>query len=145
MSEPKTKRNKASVSAFLNSIEDARRRKDAKTINRMMKEATGEKPEMWGESIVGFGTSTVTYADGRTGDWMLTGYSPRKQSLSLYIMGGLSRSSLSKSSLAKNASLLKKLGKHKASKGCLYLNRLEDVDLEVLRKLIEASVAAKRA
>jgi hypothetical protein len=122
MAELKTKKTKASVSAFLKQIDDTQKRKDCKTVAKIMKEATGASPKMWGPSIVGFGDSHYKYESGREGDWFLTGFSPRKQNLTLYIMNGL----------AKHGTLLKKLGKHKTGKSCLYINRLEDVDLMLL-------------
>ena len=134
MAEPKTSKNKASVAKFLNAIEDPQKRKDAKAVDKLMREVTGEKPAMWGESIVGYGTYRMRYANGKEADWMLTGFSPRKQNLSLYIMSGFKGQS----------SLLKKIGKHKTGKACLYVNKLEDIDMDVLRELVEASVAIKR-
>ena len=131
MAELKTQKTKASVAAFLNSIEDEKKRKDAKAIDKLMREVTGAKPAMWGPSIVGYGKYHYKYASGREGDWFQTGFSPRKQNLTLYIMDGFS----------KQATMLKKLGKHKTGKSCLYIKRLEDVDLGVLRQMIEASVA----
>jgi len=134
MAELKTKRNKASVSAFLNAIEDPDRRKDCKTLAKMMSEATGAKGEMWGDSIVGFGSYHYRYASGREGDWFVAGFAPRKNDLTLYIMSGFSG----------YESLLKKLGRHKTGKSCLYLKGLGEVDQAVLRELIEKSVAHVR-
>ena len=131
MAELKTHKTKASVSAFLNSIEDPQQRKDAKAVAKIMREVTGAKPTMWGPSMVGYGKYHYKYASGRDGDWFQTGFSPRKGNLTLYIMDGF----------AKQAAMLKKLGKHKTGKSCLYVKRLEEVDLGVLRKMIEASVA----
>ena len=121
------------MAQFLNSIEDAQRRKDSKAIAKMMKELTGEPPRMWGSSIVGFGTYHYKYATGREGDWPLTGFSPRKQALTLYIKSGFSE----------YKPLLKKLGKFKTGKACLYIKKLDDVDPKVLRELIKRSVKAK--
>ena len=135
MSTPKTQRTKASVAAFLNNIEDPDQRRDAKAVHKLMRAVTGEKGAMWGTAIVGYGSHCYQYANGRSAEWMLTGFSPRQKALSLYIMSGL----------AKHNSLLKKLGKHKTGKACLYIKRLEDIDLAVLRKLVEASVAVKRS
>ena len=134
MAELKTKKNKASVAKFLASIDDDAKRKDARKIHDMMKKATGKKAEMWGTSIVGFGTFRYK---GRAseGDWFLTGFSPRKGNLTLYLMSGFSR----------HAALMKKLGKYKTGKACLYIKRLEDVDRDVLRTLIERSVAETAA
>ena len=135
MADVKTKRNEASVEAFIASVDHDRRRSDSKEVLKLMQEATGEKPRMWGPSIVGFGSYHYKYESGREGDWMLCGFSPRKQSLVLYIMPGFK--SYDK--------LMEKLGKHKTGKSCLYVNKLDDVDRAVLRKLIEASVADMRS
>jgi hypothetical protein len=135
MAELKTKKTQASVAAFLNGIENEQKRKDAKAIAKMMREATGTRPKMWGTSIVGFGDHRYKYASGREGDWFLTGFSPRKQNLTLYVMYGLKG----------HAKLLKRLGKHKTGKGCLYINKLADVDTDVLRELIALSVEQKSA
>lgn len=130
MSDLKTTPNDANVEAFLNSIEHDKRREDSLAMLDIMKEVTGEKPQMWGPSIVGFGTYHYKYKSGREGDWMLTGFSPRKQSLTLYIMSGFHHYD----------ELLQKLGKFKTGKSCLYINKLEDVDMEVLKKMIRESV-----
>jgi hypothetical protein len=132
MAENKTQKTKASVSAFLNAIEDDQKRKDAKAVHKMMREATGARAAMWGAAIVGYGSKRYAYASGRTGDWFQVGFSPRKQALTLYIMDGF----------REYAPLLKKLGKHKTGKSCLYVKRLSDVDEGVLRELIERSVKA---
>ena len=131
MPELKTKRNRGSVEGFLNSVEDKARRGDARAVLAMMKEVTGERAEMWGTSIVGFGSYRYRYPSGREGEWFLVGFSPRKTSLTLYIMSGFSRS----------GALLGRLGKHRTGKSCLYINRLSDVDGEVLRTLVAESVA----
>ena len=131
MVELKTKQNKASVTGFLRGIEDPQRRKDCRTVLELMKEVTGSGPKMWGDSIVGFGSYHYKYASGREGDWFVTGFSPRKANLTLYIMAGFSR----------YKELLAKLGKHKTGKSCLYIKRLADVDLAILRQLVEDSVA----
>ncbi len=130
MSDLKTQKTKASVSAFLNAIEDDQQRKDAKAIAKIMKEVTGTVPAMWGSSIVGFGSYHYKGASGREGDWFLTGFSPRKQNMSLYIMDGFKG----------RGTLLKKLGKHRLGKSCLYIKRLADVEVDVLRQLVKASV-----
>jgi len=135
MTELKTKRNKGDVHAFLNSVEHEKRKQDALTALAVFEDVTGEKAEMWGESIVGFGSYHYTYANGREADWMLTGFSPRKQSLTLYIMSGFDE----------YESLLQRLGKHKTGKSCLYINKLEDVDMDVLRELIHRSVEHMKA
>ena len=131
MVELKTKQNKASVTGFLRGIEDPQRRKDCRTVLELMKEVTGSRPKMWGDSMVGFGSYHYKYASGREGDWFVTGFSPRKANLTLYIMAGFSR----------YKELLAKLGKHKTGKSCLYIKRLADVDLAILRQLVEDSVA----
>jgi len=134
MAENKTRENKASVSGFLNSIEDARKRSDAKKVGAMMRKATGKQARMWGSAIVGYGKYHYKYESGREGDYMLTGYSPRKQNLVVYIMPGFSDFS----------ALMKKLGKYKTGKSCLYLKKLEDVDENILEKLIDRSVKLMR-
>ncbi len=130
MAEPKTRRTTASVKKFIDSIEDEKKRKDSRSILTMMRQITGERPQMWGPNIVGFGTYHYKYATGREGDWPVTGFSPRKQALTLYIMSGF----------PKDDALLKKLGKYKTGKSCLYIKRLEDVDEAILRKLIARSI-----
>ncbi len=130
MAENKTKPNDLNVEKFLESIEDPVKKEDSKTIAALMEELTGAKPTMWGESIVGFGETHYKYASGREGDWFLTGFSPRKQNLTIYIMGYLEFFT----------DILENLGKHKHGKGCLYIKKLEDVDLEVLRTLIKTSI-----
>jgi len=126
MAELKTKQNRASVSAFLKSVENDQRRKDSQQLLAMMKAVTGKAPKMWGDSIVGFGTYHYKYKTGREGDWMVTGFSPRKQNLTVYIMPGFS----------KYQALLKRLGKYKTSVSCLYLNKLDDIDRKVLKQLV---------
>ena len=130
MSNMKTVVNDGNVDKFLNSVQNIKRREDAFTILAMMKRITGEPQKMWGTSIVGFGQYTYQRADKSKHQWMLTGFSPRKQSLTIYIMPGFSAYS----------DLLAKLGKHKHSSSCLYINRLENVDLEILEELIKKSV-----
>ena len=130
MAELKTKRNDASVSAFLNRITDANKRRDAHAISALMQKITKSKPKMWGASIVGFGSYHYKYASGREGDAPITGFSPRKQNLTLYIMGGFER----------NATLMKKLGKYKTGKACLYINSLSEIDVPTLKALIQKSV-----
>lgn len=135
MAELKTKQNNASVTAFLNSIEDKQKRADAKKISSMMRAATGSRAKMWGTAIVGFGSYHYKYASGREGDWMLVGFSPRKQNLTLYIMPGFKAFD----------SLLAMLGKHSTGKSCLYIKRLADVDEKVLEDLIVGSVKHMRS
>lgn len=130
MAEMKTKATEADVKTFVEGIEDEGQRRDAQELLRIMKRVTGEKPAMWGESIVGFGRYHYRYESGREGDWFLTGFSPRKRDLTLYIMAGFDRWD----------ELMHRLGKYKTGKSCLYIRRLEDVDARVLAELIEASV-----
>lgn len=127
----KTKVNSASVEKFLKSaVKDDKELKDCYEILKMMKQVTKEEPKMWGTSIVGFGSYHYKGSGGREGDWMLTGFSPRKQNLTLYLMHGFDA----------HKDLLKKLGKHKTSMGCLYIKKLDDVDKKVLKELVTASV-----
>ena len=130
MAENKTKATGASVGAFLDAIADEGVRRDSKTLVKIMKAATGKTPKMWGPAIVGFGTIHYEYDSGHAGDTCLTGFAPRGKQLSIYITSGLHR----------YESLLAKLGKHKAGKGCLYVKRLADVDMGVLTRIIERSV-----
>ena len=130
--EVKTKVNDASVTDFLNSVEDEQKQKDAFTLLKIMKQVTKEQPKMWGSSIVGFGSYHYKGASGREGDWLVAGFSPRKQNLTLYVQGGFNV----------YTDLLKKLGKHKTGVGCLYINKLSDVDAKVLQELLEKSVKA---
>ena len=131
MAELKTQKNDASVEAFLQGVESEKKREDSYALLELMREVTGEEPAMWGTSIVGFGSYRYKYASGREGEWFLSGFSPRKQNLTLYIMSGFDEYD----------SLLSRLGKYKTGKSCLYLNKLEDVDPEVLRELVRRSVA----
>ncbi|MEQ8683819.1 MAG: DUF1801 domain-containing protein [Imperialibacter sp.] len=128
--ELKTKVNDVSVEGFLDKVEDEKKRNDAFEVLKLMKEVTGEPPKMWGASIVGFGTYRYKYASGQEGDWMITGFSPRKTSLTLYIMPGFGR----------YEELMQKLGKYKTGKSCLYINKLTDVDIDVLKTLVKESV-----
>ncbi len=134
MSNLKTTRNDGDVRAYLESVANKQRRQDALAMLELMREITGEEAEMWGESIVGFGSYRYRYASGRQGDWFLTGFAPRKQALTLYIMPGFER----------YEALLAKLGKHKIGKSCLYINKLADVDEDVLKEIIAASVERMR-
>ena len=133
MAELKTRLTKASVEKFLEGIKDEQKRQDCYEILKIMKQATKSEPKMWGTSIIGFGDYHYVYESGREGDWFITGFSPRVQNLTLYIMGGF------------DGETLKKLGKYKTGKGCLYINKLEDVDLKVLNELITKSVKKSRA
>jgi hypothetical protein len=130
MAELKTKKTEASVEDFLNGVTDEEKRQDCFEIVKMMKQATKAEPKMWGPSIVGFGTQHLKYASGRELDWMVIGFSPRKQALTLYLSGSLNT----------YASLLEKLGKHKTGGGCLYIKTLKDVDTKVLKELVKQSV-----
>ena len=127
MAEQKTKPTTQSVKEFLNQIPEPERRADCFEIVKIMEKITGEKPTMWGPSIVGFGSYRYKYASGREGDWPMTGFSPRKKDLTLYIMMGFE----------KHADLMEKLGKHSHSKSCLYIKRLSDVHIPTLKKLIK--------
>jgi hypothetical protein len=126
MTELKTKKNDANVLKFLDSVDNQQRREDSLVILEMMERVTGEKAKMWGESIVGFGSYHYVYASGREGDWMCTGFSPRKAAMTIYVMPGFE----------KKPALMKKLGKFKTAKSCLYIKKLEDVDIKVLEKLV---------
>jgi len=130
MTELKTKRNKGDVEAFLNNVPDEKKRRDSFTILELMKKVTGKEPAMWGDSIIGFGSYHYKYASGREGDWFLTGFSPRKQNLTLYIMAGFDE----------YERLLGKLGKHSIGKSCLYIKKTDDIDVDVLKELVKRSV-----
>ena len=130
MAELKTKKTKKSASAFLKAIDDVGKRKDAETVMKIMKRVTKATPTMWGENIVGFGSYHYVYDSGREGDWFVAGFSPRKRNLTLYIMSGFKRHGM----------LMKKLGKFKNGRSCLYINRLDDIDLNVLEELVTESV-----
>jgi hypothetical protein len=130
MAEAKTQKTKASVSTFFDSIEDETRRKDAKALDKMLREETGEKPAMWGPNIVGYGDTVQTYASGKTANWPRAGFSPRKTALVLYLT----------CDIAAHADITRRLGKHSTGTGCLYIKKLADVDLDVLRELIRETV-----
>ena len=132
--ENKTQATKQSAAAFLNSIDDKDKRADAKKVAAIMQKVTGAKAVMWGSSIVGFGQYHYKYESGREGDFMLAGLSPRKQALTIYVMAGFTRYD----------ALMKKLGKYKTGKSCLYVKRLSDIDEKVLAQLIEVSVKYMR-
>ena len=127
MAEAKTRPTKQSVASFIKGV-DEERRQDCSTLVRIMKDAVGAPATMWGTNIVGFGTYELKYASGKTADWPIIGFSPRKQDLTLYVGRGI------------DGTLLKALGKHKLSGGCLHIKRLSDVDLAVLEKVVSASV-----
>jgi len=130
MTELKTKPNDQNVDEFLKKVENPNKRDDCYEILKLMEEITQEEPIMWGDSIVGFGRYHYKYTSGREGDWLLTGFSPRKQNLTLYIMSGFE----------KYEALLKKLGKFKTGKSCLYINKLKEIDIAILKELITESV-----
>lgn len=136
MAELKTQKTKASVSKFIAAVEDADKKKDAKTLLKLFAEVTGEKAVMWGDSIIGFGTySYKSERSSQQGDWFYCGFSPRKQALTLYLIAGVK----------KFPKHLAKLGKHKLSGGsCLYIKRLSDIDMDVLKKLIAEGYAAMK-
>jgi len=134
LAQIKTKPTANSVEDFLNAIQPDQKRKDSFVLLEMMKKASGEEPKMWGGSIIGFGNKRYkSPATGREVDWLEIGFSPRKANLSLYLLGGLNQ----------HAAALENLGKHKTGVGCLYINKLEDVDIEVLQGMIWASLKAK--
>ena len=130
MAELKTKPNDQSVEDFLNKVPDEKKRQNSFAILELMKQVTGDKPIMWGDSIIGFGTYKYKYASGRQGEWPVTGFSPRKQNLTIYIMSGFDEYD----------DLLTQLGKHSTGKSCLYIKKMEDIDQDVLRELISKSV-----
>jgi hypothetical protein len=136
MAELKTKKNDSSVEGFLNSVEHDKKRADSFRILEMMKEITGENPKMWGDSLIGFGTSKYRYASGEEGEWFKVGFSPRKQNLSLYLWGMYFH--LDSEDYKQ---LMNRLGKHKVGKSCVYINKLEDVDWDVLQDLIRLSLS----
>ena len=134
MADLKTRPTRASVTAFVAAIEDREMRADAKKVAAMMRRATGKRARMWGPSIVGYGRYHYRYASGREGEFMITGFSPRRQALTVYIMPGFGHF----------AKLMSKLGKYKTGKSCLYIKRLADVDETVLERLIQDSVEYMR-
>ena len=134
MADNKTKPTKVGVAAFIDALTDETRRADARALVKLMQSATGEKPKMWGPSIIGFGSYHYTYESGREGDMPLAGFSPRKVATVLYGMTGFSDSD----------ALLAKLGKHTTGGGCLYIKKLADVNQKVLEALVLESVVAKR-
>ena len=129
MGEPKTQKHDGDVEAFIDAVPDERRREDARTLCALMAEATGQPPVMWGPSIVGFGEYHYVYASGREGDWMKVGFSPRARNLTVYLMDGYED----------RGAQLERLGPHRLGKSCLYLTRLDRVDLDVLRAMVEDS------
>ncbi len=130
MATLKTAPNNNSVEDFIDTVENQQKQEDSRRLLHLMQEVTGEKPVMWGDSIIGFGNYRLKYESGRELDWMLAGFSPRKQNLTIYMMGGFEN----------QETLLKKLGKAKHSVGCLYTKKLADIDVNVLREMIQLSV-----
>ena len=130
MSDNKTRPTRNNAKQFLESVANEQRRRDSLELLGIMTEITKEKPILWGSIIVGFGSYRYKYASGREGDWFKTGFSPRKNSLTLYVMPNLDEFH----------PLLQKLGRHKTGKGCIYINKLSDVDISVLREIVEQSV-----
>lgn len=131
MADLKTKPTGDDVTKFLNSVSDEQKRKDCFEILELMKNITGEEPKMWGASMIGFGSYHYKYESGREGDWFLTGFSPRKQNISLYIMSGFDRYD----------KLMNRLGKFKTGKSCLYIKQIDHIDMNILEKLIRESIA----
>ncbi len=134
MADTKTKPTAQSVATFIESVTDTTRREDAKLLIKLMEKATGEKPAMWGSSIVGFGSYHYQYESGREGDMPVVGFSPRKAANVIYGLG-----------LADAEALLAKLGRYTTGKGCLYIKKLADVDQKVLEQMLKKSVAARAA
>jgi len=134
MAQNKTQPTQQKVSEFIAAIEDRRKRDDCRDLMKLMREITGNRPKMWGTSIVGYGKYHYRYASGREGDWFLTGFSPRKAALTIYIISGFQR----------YPGLMKNLGKFKTSKSCLYVKSLRDIERGVLVKLVSESVAYMR-
>jgi len=134
VAENKTQATGASVAAFINSIDDKQQRADARKVAAMMRKATGKRAKLWGPSIVGYGTYHYKYASGREGDFLMTGFSPRKQALTVYVIPGFGHFE----------TLMNKLGKYKTGKSCLYIKRLSDVDEKILEQLINRSVKYMR-
>ena len=134
MAKLKTKQTRQSVKKFVDGIKNETTRRDCRILLKLMRDITKAKPRMWGRDMVGFGSYHYKYASGREGDWFLTGFSPRKQNLTLYIMAGFDRS----------AALMKKLGKFKTAKSCLYVRSLDDIHLPTLKSLIRESVKTLR-
>lgn len=135
MSDLKTRPTDESVTKFLNSVDKEQQREDSFAVMELMREVTGDDPQMWGPSIVGFGRYTYKYASGKENEWMLTGFSPRKRNLTLYIMDGFDEYD----------DIMSRLGKHTTGKSCLYIKRLDDVDEAVLRELVAKSIAHMKA
>lgn len=129
MSQNKTKPNDGDIENFLNSVEDPQRREDAKILLPLMAKWNDDTPKMWGTSIIGFGEYHYKYASGREGDHLISGFSPRKGALTIYIMDGFKN----------HTSLMEKLGKYKTGSSCLYVKKLDDINIDILEKLVKAS------
>jgi hypothetical protein len=138
MAELKTQKNDGSVEDFLNSVENEKKRADSFTILGLMKKITEQNPTMWGDSMIGFGTIKYHYTSGQEGEWFPVGFSPRKQNITLYLYGLYS--SLDSENYLQ---LIARFGKHKSGKGCLYINKLEDIDMGVLEELVRLSIREK--
>jgi len=134
MTSLKTQPYDRNIPEFLSKVENPQKREDCFTLLELMKEETGEEPQYWHSNMVGFGQYHYKYDSGNEGDWFLTGFSPRKQNLTIYIMSGFER----------YEELMEKLGKYKTGKSCLYVKRLSDIDLDVLRALVQQSVSYMR-
>ena len=134
MAENKTKETEASVEDFIASVDNDQRREDAATLVALFRRLSDREPKMWGPSMIGFGSYHYKYDSGREGDFLMTGFSPRKSNLALYIGAGRA-----------DPELMKKLGKHKTGKSCLYVNKLADIDMDVLEQLIAADIAYMQA
>jgi hypothetical protein len=144
MAELKTKLNKASVEKFLSTIRDVEKRENCSIISKMMEKATKSKPEMWGTAIVGFGRMKYAYANGKEAEWMMMGFSPRKQNITLY---GLKVFSMTEGKIKENKKAnepLLKLGKYKEGGGCIYINKLSDINTKELEKIIKLAVNRKK-
>ncbi|SRR5258708_21982640 len=135
MAQLKTKQTSASVEKFIKTVADKQKQQDCRTINDLMQTATKAPPKMWGSAIIGFGSVHLKYESGRELDWFWIGFSPRKRNLALYLSGGIEP----------HAALLKKLGKYTTGKGCLYINTLDDVDVPVLKRIIQQTVKTANA
>lgn len=140
MADNKTQPTDASVTAFIDAVEPAARREDARTLLAMFERITGEPARMWGPSIIGFGSYHYRYDSGREGDWCRTGFSPRKANLSLYLMG-----CYCDGGFASRDALMARLGKHKTGASCLYITKLADIDMAVLEQLTRDSLAVMDA
>jgi len=134
LAEIKTKENNSNVEDFINSVKDEQMRKDSFLLLKLIQKVSKEKPKMWGSSMIGFGSKRYkSHTSGREVDWFKIGFSPRKANLSLHLVFNVQE----------HAAVLKKLGKHKTGAGCLYINKLNDIDLKVLEELIHASLKGK--